>query len=294
MTANMPGAEIEVSSDLVGELLEDQRPDLAGLDVAPIGFGWDNVSFLVGEHLVARLPRREAAVPLVDNEIRWLSEIAGRLTLPVPTPVFVGDPGPRYPWRWTLVPWIPGDRVSRAGDFNTRSGATDLGAFLRALHEPAPAEAPYNPFRSIPLTERDGITRKRIGALTMYIDPAVVLSAWEAALAVQDHEGPPVWIHGDLHPANLLSVDGRLSGVIDFGDLASGDPATDLALAWMLFGKEDQELFRQEYGSVTMSMWDRARGWALSLAVAILANSADNAEMETIGQATLERVVADL
>lgn len=289
----MPAAEIEVSSRLVSELLEDQRPDLAGSVVAPIGFGWDNYSFLVGDHLVARLPRREVAVPLVDNEVRWLPEIASRVTLPVPTPVFVGEPGPGYPWRWTLVPWIPGDRVSRAEDFEPRSGATDLGAFLRALHEPAPAAAPYNPFRSIPLMGRDGITRKRIGALTMYTDPGVVLSAWEASLEVEGHDGPPVWIHGDLHPANLLSVNGQLSGVIDFGDLASGDPATDLAVAWMLFGKADRELFRQEYGGVSTSTWDRARGWALSLAVAFLANSADNPEIEAIGRASLERVLAD-
>lgn len=289
----MPGAEIEVSSRLVSDLLETQRPDLTGLAVAPIGFGWDNFSFLVGDDLVARLPRREAAVQLVDNEVRWLPEIASRLTLPVPTPVFVGEPGLGYPWRWTLVPWIPGDRVSRAEDFETRSGATDLGAFLRALHEPAPVEAPRNPFRGIPLMERDGATRERIGALTMYLDPAVVLSVWEAALEVQTDDGPPVWIHGDLHPANLLSVDGRLSGVIDFGDVASGDPATDLAVAWMLFGTEDRQLFRQEYGGVTTSTWDRARGWAISLAVAVLANSADNPEMEAIGRVTLERVLAD-
>lgn len=289
----MPGAEVEVSSRLVSDLLEAQRPDLAGLAVVPIGFGWDNFSFLVGDDLVARLPRREAAVELVDNEVRWLPEIASRLPLPVPTPVFVGEPGLGYPWRWTLVPWIPGDRVSRAEDFETGSGATDLGAFLRALHEPAPAEAPRNPFRGIPLMERDGATRERIGALTMYLDPAVVLSVWETALEVQTYDGPPGWIHGDLHPANLLSVDGRLSGVIDFGDLASGDPATDLAVAWMLFGTEERQLFREEYGGVTTSTWDRARGWALSLAVAVLANSADNAEMEAIGRITLERVFAD-
>ncbi len=290
----MPGAEVDVSSRLVSDLLESQRPDLAGLAVVPIGFGWDNFSFLVGDDLVARLPRREAAVRLVENEVRWLPEIASRLPLPVPTPVFLGEPGPGYPWRWTLVPWIPGDRVSREVALETRSGAIDLGTFLRALHEPAPAEAPQNPFRGIPLMERDGATRERIGALTMYLDPATVLSVWEAALEVQGHDGQAVWIHGDLHPANLLSVDGRLSGVIDFGDLASGDPATDLAVAWMLFGREDREVFRQEYGGVTRSTWDRARGWALSLAVAILANSADNAEMEAIGRVTLERVLADV
>jgi len=35
--------------------------------------------------------------------------------------------------------------------------------------------------------------------------------------------GPPLWLHGDLHPGNVLVSDGCLSGVIDFGDLTSGD-----------------------------------------------------------------------
>ena len=34
----------------------------------------------------------------------------------------------------------------------------------------------------------------------------------------------PVWLHGDRHPANLLVDRGRISGVIDFGDIAASDP----------------------------------------------------------------------
>ena len=46
--------------------------------------------------------------------------------------------------------------------------------------------------------------------------------------------GPSLWIHGNLYPRNLLVSQGRLSDVIDFGDLAAGDPATDLSIMWML------------------------------------------------------------
>jgi aminoglycoside phosphotransferase (APT) family kinase protein len=35
-------------------------------------------------------------------------------------------------------------------------------------------------------------------------------------------------LHGDLHPANVLTADGTICGVIDFGDLFAGDPACDL------------------------------------------------------------------
>ena len=57
-------------------------------------------------------------------------------------------------------------------------------------------------------------------------------------------DGPALWVHGDLHSANLIVADGSISAVIDFGDLTSGDPAVDLAVAWMLFDEADREVFR--------------------------------------------------
>ena len=46
-------------------------------------------------------------------------------------------------------------------------------------------------------------------------------------------EAPPgLWVHGDLHPGNLLVRNGTLAGVLDFGSLGVGDPAVDLMAAW--------------------------------------------------------------
>lgn len=47
------------------------------------------------------------------------------------------------------------------------------------------------------------------------------------------------WLHGDLHPGNILVQDGKIVGVIDWGDITSGDVATDLASIWMLFAEKD-------------------------------------------------------
>jgi aminoglycoside phosphotransferase (APT) family kinase protein len=68
----MPAAEVDISPDLVRRLLAAQQPDLAHLPIMVMANGWDNVLCRVGDELVARLPRREAAARLVVHEQRWL------------------------------------------------------------------------------------------------------------------------------------------------------------------------------------------------------------------------------
>src|SRR5258708_7646775 len=57
-------------------------------------------------------------------------------------------------------------------------------------------------------------------------EPAITERSVAALTAAPRWDGPAVWMHGDLHPANLLVTDGQLSGVLDFGLLAVGDPAS--------------------------------------------------------------------
>jgi aminoglycoside phosphotransferase (APT) family kinase protein len=67
-------------------------------------------------------------------------------------------------------------------------------------------------------------------------------------------------------PGNLLFKQGRLSAVIDFGELGIGDPACDLMIAWNLFSGESREVFRTAL-AVDDATWTRGRGWALSQAL---------------------------
>ncbi|MFI9787684.1 aminoglycoside phosphotransferase family protein [Kitasatospora sp. NPDC051984] len=292
MTAHrMPAAELSVSVELVRRLLDAQHPDLAGLPVEVPANGWDNLVCRLGEDLLVRLPRRAAAAGLVAHEQRRLPELAGRLPLPVPAPVRVGRPADEYPWSWSVVPFLPG-RIAAPAEFDAPwEAATALGGFLAALHTPAPPEAPVNAFRGIPPAGRaEGV---RAGPAHLEpADRAAALAIWEAAAAVPVRDGPPLWLHGDLHPANILVHQGRISAVIDFGDLTGGDPATDLSVAWMLFTEEPRDGFRQAYGRADDATWERARGWALALALVFLSHSADNPLMRGVGERTLREVLA--
>ena len=93
-----PDAEIDVSADLVKELVRDQHSDLVFGDVREMAPGFDNTIWRLGDDMVARLPRRQAAVPLIESEQRWLPGLAPRLPLAIPTPVRVGRPSERFPW----------------------------------------------------------------------------------------------------------------------------------------------------------------------------------------------------
>jgi aminoglycoside phosphotransferase (APT) family kinase protein len=286
-----PAAEVDIDGALVRGLLQSQRPDLADLPIRVVANGWDNVIARIGDDLAARLPRRAAAVDLIESEQRWLVELAPRLPLPIPVPVFAGAPTATYPWRWSITPWFAGASAADAPPVDLDATARALAAFVAALHTPAPADAPANPFRGVALAERAAAVEQRANSLADRIDLATTLRVWNDLAATEPWGGPALWLHGDLHPSNMLTHDGELSAVIDWGDLTAGDPATDLSIAWMLFDERQRGVFRDLAG-IDPATWRRAAGWALNLSLAYLTGD-DTTSMPAIGRATLAEVLAE-
>ncbi len=286
-----------MSPELVGRLLSVQHPDLAGLPITVMANGWDNLMCRLGEELAVRLPRRALAATLVEHEQRWLPVLAPALPLPVPAPVRNGRPELGYPWAWSVVPFLPGQVAAVRPPADPSQAAASLGSFLAALHTPADAAAPVNPFRGIPLRDRLDSDMRNLTMVEATVDRAEVLRLWQTALDARAWDGPAMWLHGDLHPANILVHQGKLSGVIDFGDITSGDPAADLSVAWMLLPQASHEAFRAAYTAaacyrVTGDLWLRARGWALVLALVFLAHSADNPQQAGIGDRALRALLS--
>lgn len=291
-----PAAEIEITVELVRALLEEQQPHLAELPLERFASGWDNDIFRLGDDLTVRLPRRLMAAVLVLHEQRWLPELAPHLPLPVPRPVAVGGPSEAlaYPYAWTVGPWFPGVPLHHAPPDDLTATAEALGAFLAAMHQPAPADAPANPYRGVPLAER--AERFEIGLRDLadgIVDKAAARRLWDELVATPPHTGPALWLHGDVHPLNLLVHDGRLSAVIDFGDITAGDRASDLAGAWTFLDRADRAVLRAAAGAHTPvddATWARARGWALALGTA-MANGDDR--VAEFGRRTLLAAVHD-
>jgi len=223
-----PGREFEVTGDLVTALLEDQHPDLAHLESRLVDEGWDNFMFRLGDDLAVRLPRRAAMANLIHHEQTWLPGLATHLPIRVPAPFRVGIPARGYPWRWSVVPWLPGQPADQ--NEPARNQATVWGKFLRSLHVPAPPDAPINPVRGVPLSQRAHTVEERMGRVSSrtHLITARIRQIWEAGLKAPI-DAPSTWLHGDLHSRNVLVEHGRISSVIDWGDMTSGDCATDLA-----------------------------------------------------------------
>ncbi|MFF3976128.1 aminoglycoside phosphotransferase family protein [Streptomyces sp. NPDC001828] len=298
----MDGFEIDES--LVRSLLRDQHPDLGELELREVDGGWDNQLWRLGEELAVRMPRTERAPDLLRKEHRWLPGLAARLPLPVPTPLRIGEVSVRFPRPWTIATWVPGEPADRVPISDAR-GADALAGFLRALHTEAPTGAPVSTDRGVPLERlTDGFEKglAEVASQGAAAELRHVRAIWDEALAAPRWEGPRVWLHGDLHPANVVVSEGTLSGVIDFGDMCVGDPAVDLAAAWVLLPTGAAARFFDAYAQADPAMIRRAGGLAaLKCLFLILVGRAGDRGLPggkpawgPAGRAALRRVLAPL
>jgi aminoglycoside phosphotransferase (APT) family kinase protein len=283
-----PAAETQLSVPLVRDLIREQHPSFAHLPVTAGTSGWDNDIFRLGDDLAVRLPRRESAAVLLEHEQRWLPELQSRLPLPIPAAVRLGKPQGAFPWKWSITPWFEGQTLDRS---KLEPDQIDvLVSFLEALHVPAPADAPYNPWRSVPLAQLQPSFDRCVEALAggeRAVD-GTLLQLWDEA-ARTPLDATPTWVHGDLHPRNVLVQQRRIRAVIDWGDMARGDPAVDLAATWMLLPEPDhRERLMNRCAGVSLPTWRRARGRALLYALIVLC--AADPDHQEAGLRTLQRL----
>lgn len=291
----MPPAEVCVDERLIRDLLRSQHPDLAGLPLRHVATGWDNVTYRLGDALAVRLPRIRGAAALILLEQTWLPQLAGQLPIAVPVPVRQGAPGPGFGWPWSVVPWIAGRTADRAPPDAGQAGV--FGSFLASLHMPPPPGFPRNDWRGVPLASLSETIEPRLTALAeasagLPVQAEAVWDRWRDAI-----RGPAdvadTCIHADLHPRNVVVRDGTLAAVLDWGDMTAGDPAADLAAAWLLFPVTAHGAIWSAYGPITAHTMARAHGWAIFFGTALLESGrAGDPAMAMIGRRTLERVCA--
>lgn len=242
----------------------------------------------LGGDLAVRLPRRPEAVALLAHEHRWLRAVAADLPVRVPLVErwFEADAASEVPW--AVVRWCPGEALDRLGMRLDTAGARRLAEALGTLASPAPPDAPANPYRGVPLAARDERVRTALATLPDH-RAAGLRAQWESALAAPVWAGPAQWIHGDLHPGNLVASGSELTGIIDWGDLTAGDPATDLSVAWTACDPDGRRELRRVLQPAEAD-WARARGNALAHGLACVANHRADRRVRAIGERTLAEI----
>ena len=281
-------AEVDVTVDLVTRLVRSQFPELTG-EVAHLGTGWDNDVFTVGPDLVFRLPRRAAALPLMERELAVLPLLPALLPglgLPVPRPRYRGVPGLGYPWPFWGGPLVPGVELCRAPGAPRAALGAAVGGFLRRLHAlRVDVDLPHDPMGRGDAARRAAMARDPLAALgdLGLVDPSAYRLLDDPHLP-----GPSsrrVLVHGDLHVRHALVLpDGSPGGVIDFGDSCWADPSVDVSFAFSALEGEDRAAFFAAYGSVDAACEVRARVLAVNLCAALAASAHDTGDEELLAE----------
>lgn len=285
-----------IDAALVARLVTAQFPQWSGLPIRPVEpGGWDNRTFRLGADMAVRLPSAAWYAPQVAKEHRWLPVLAPHLPLPIPAPIAMGCAGEGYPWPWSIRSWLAGRPLAEVADIDLILLAEGLGAFLAALHRidstDGSSAGPENGHRGGRLAVYDAEVRDALDALGDHIDGAAARVVWEDALASR-WEKAPVWVHGDMAAGNLLVRGGRLAAVIDFGGLAVGDPACDLAVAWTVLDDAGRQALRRAL-PLDRPTWARGRGWALWKALIVASGFDANQRDVALSWSVIETAIRD-
>lgn len=291
----MPPSDVDIDEAVVRDLIQSQFPQWRHLELVLVARGWDNVTYRLGDTLAVRLPRIRVAVDLLVKEQHFIPLLATQLPILLPTPVGIGTASSRFPRTFSVVPWLPGAEASRSPLLQDE--AERFGTVLRHLHGASlPGLSPL-PWRGGPLHERAAEVNDRLAELR-HVDALPVSTLDQVRAEFEESTRVPldvanVPIHADLHPKNILTDEGSLAAIIDWGDLNLGDPAGDLASVWMHFAPEAHAQFWAGYGCASESTLARARGWALFFGVNLLAAETRGAQdFGGAGARTLQRLLS--
>lgn len=275
---------MDITVRLVKKLVKEQFPKWSELEITPVAHGGnDNRTFHLGREMAVRLPSNKCYEPQVEKEAKWLPKLAPYLSLPITVPVGKGAPTKDYPFSWSINKWLDGDTVT-LDNVDLNQFAKDLAGFLKELASIDANEGPkagtHNFYRGGDLSVYDQETQDALELLSSEVNVEKCQLIWNTALSTK-WTNQSVWVHGDVAQGNLLVKNGRLSGVIDFGVLGTGDPSCDLVMAWTFFDDESRKVFIENMG-LDQDTWNRAKGWALWKALITFDNKISKKVIEAL------------
>lgn len=250
-------------------LVETHLPGDARAALSPAGEGDFCLAFRRGGSIV-RVARHRKAADALRREACAMAGIAAHLPLPVPRPSF-HEPAPGR--AFSIHAEITGEALTREDweglpDAAREASASDLARFLGVLHDlPASIGASCGVPR-LDAAEYAARLLPACGSLRPLLCEDTfrrlreALERWSRPPADADRQA--ALLHCDVAPGHVLfdPASGRLTGVIDFGDLAIGDPARDFVYVYEDFGPEMLGAVLRHYaGEDSAALPSRIRAW---------------------------------
>ena len=285
-----------INPDLVKKLIAEQFPEYAHLPIKSVRKqGHDNRTYRLGNDMLVRMPSAEYYALKVPKEQELLPLLKPYLSVDIPVPIKMGNPSHDYPFNFSIYKWLDGTSANflKLNDKALESIAIQLAKFLKELQGivgiDGPSPGKHNGWGGDHVSVYDEGARKQISELSEIIDEYKAMELWEQACKTKRNKNS-VWIHGDFAFGNFLIKEGKLSGVIDFGGMAIGDPAGDLVIAWTFLKGKSREIFKQAM-DLDSDTWLRSRGWALWKATFDLCQIKNKNSAEALIQ---KRVIEDV
>lgn len=281
--------------EAVRPLIDGQFPQLSPAHLAYLGEGCDSVAFEVNGDYVFRFPKRADVEQQLLTEIRILPHLAERSPIAVPAYCFQGKPSGDFPFHFGGYPKLAGvsSILLAPGAIPSSSVAAAVGRFLSALHAfPAGLAASLGvPHQETAQTIEDARTEALDGLdLVRQEAPAAPIDRWRAYLEAGLDEAAmrlraPCVVHNDLAAEHVLCdpVAGTVAGIIDWSDVAIGDPAADFAGMFHWGGEELAAAVLSHYGGqVDAGLRTRARFLAVCRGVTDVSFGIDRGRREYV------------
>ena len=238
-------------------------PQVEVKQIQKIGEGLGNVAFEINQDIIFRFPKKPRNLEELRREIPITELVSKYSHIPVPKFEFIAPANSYVGYRK-----LKGEPLiyARSKFTNWSKFSEQVGLFLRSIND-----IPLSLFESLEINHEPRLidddwlesAKKSFNAIQSLI-PSQHLSYIEKFFSnpIPSSIWEPVFSHNDLGIEHILVDDNSVSGIIDWGDTAITDPASDFGRIYRDLGEEILNTTLDHYslkeGLVRKGMIERA------------------------------------